>query len=187
MSEPARWRLNSAHYLNVAQLPDGTRVEWEHKETARETGRTVRKLFSVPMLLNPQDPADFNHPGEIIVAVNAGDLGRNDPRDYIFDGRLTPEMEPLNEAAQALTDAARSKWDHPIDSLPVNGGMSTQEQVFMQQMMEGFAAKIGAVLPAAGAVVPSDEVVALKERLAKLEALIAAQNKAPAPTAERRA
>ena len=185
MSEPARWSLNSAHYLNVAQLPDGTKVEWEHKETARETGRTVRKLFPVPMLLDPRDPADFNHPGEIIVAAEAADDQRNDPRDYIFDGRPTPEMEPLNEAAQALTDASRAKWDNPIDNFPVNGGMTMQEQAFMTQMMEGFAKQIGAVLPQAGAAVPNDEVSALHERIAKLEAMIAAQNKASTP--ERRA
>lgn len=185
MIEAPRWRLNSAHYLNVAQLPDGTKVEWEHKETARETGRTVRKLFQVPMLLDPRDPADFNHPGEIIVAADAGPDGRNDPRDYIFDGRPTPEMEPLNEAAQALTDAARAKWDHPIESLPANGGMTSAEQVFMQNMMDQFSKTIGA-LPQAGVAVPSAEVLELRERLAKLEALLATQAKAPAPT-ERRA
>lgn len=188
MTEAPRWRLNSAHYLNVQQLPDGTKVEWEHKETARETGRTVRKLFPVPMLLDPRDPADFNHPGEIIVAAEATDGARNDPRDYIFDGRPTPEMEPLNEAAQALTDASRAKWDHPIDSLPANGGMTTAEQVFMQNMMTEFANRIGAVLPQPGTAVPSAEVDELKARLVKLETLLAAQNKAPAPTApERRA
>jgi hypothetical protein len=133
-----------------------------------------------------EGPADFNHPGEIIVAAEATEGQRNDPRDYIFDGRPTPEMEPLNEAAQALTDASRQKWDNPIDNFPVNGGMTMQEQEFMAKMMEGFAKQIGAVLPQAGAVVPTDEVVALKERLAKLEAMIAAPNKTSAAT-ERRA
>lgn len=175
MTEAPRWRLNSAHYLNVEQLLDGTRIEWEHKETARETGRTVRKLFPVPMVLDPKEPTDYNWPGEIIVTARTEGTTLN-PRDYVFaPGNPTPEMEPLNEAAQALTDAWRSKWDHPIESLPVNGGMSTQEQVFMTQMMEGFAKQIGAVLPGAGATIPPDEVVELRERLAKLETLLTAQ------------
>src|SRR5205823_6644923 len=59
-SSAPRWRLVNAHYLNVETLPDGTRVEWEHKETARETGRTVRKLYPVPMYLDPKEPADCN-------------------------------------------------------------------------------------------------------------------------------
>jgi hypothetical protein len=71
MTEAPRWRLISPHYLKVPELPDGTKVEWEHKETARESGRTIRKLFAVPMLLEPKDPADCNYPGEIIVATKA--------------------------------------------------------------------------------------------------------------------
>jgi hypothetical protein len=140
------------------------------------------------MLLDPRDPADFNHPGEIIVAVDAGANGRNDPRDYIFDGKPTPEMEPLNEAAQAITDAARSKWDHPINSLPINGSMSTQEQAFMQNMMTEFAKTIGAALPQGNTIIANDETAELKERIAKLEALILAQTPKLTPVgASRRA
>lgn len=184
MTEAPRWSLNSAHYLNVEELPDGTRVEWEHKETARETGRTVRKLFAVPMVLDPTSPPDCNYPGQIIVTGRVDGATIN-PQDYVFNGVPTPEMEPLNEAAQALTDAARSKWDHPINSLPTNGGMSTQEQEFMKTMMADFAKTIGASLPSSNTAVPSAEVIELRERLAKLEAMIAAQAK-PAEAPARR-
>src|ERR1700748_2905378 len=104
MTEAPRWRPNSGHYLRIPELPDGTQIEWEHKETARETGRTVRKLYSVPMLLDPKGPADCNYPGEIIVA-HAVEGARNERFDYIFIGNPTPEMEPLNDAAQEISDS----------------------------------------------------------------------------------
>jgi len=177
MTEAARWRLTNPHYLNVETLPDGTAIEYEHKETSRENGRTIRKTYKVPMLLTPTEPSDCNYPDEIIVA-NAHSAAY--PQDYVFDGKPTPEMEPLNDAAQAITDAARSKWDHPIDSLPANGGMNTQEQAFFESMMKAFATQ--ATIP--NTSVPKEDYDALKARLAKLEAAIAAQ---PVPTAERRA
>lgn len=182
--EAPRWRLVNAHYLSIDEFPDGTKVEWEHKETARETGRTVRKLFKVPALLDPKDPSDCNYPGEVIVA-HAVEGCHNLRQDYIFAGEPTPEMEPLNAEAQAISDSLQSKWQHPIDTLPVNGGMSSAEQAFMQNMMTEFAKQIGAALPQANTTVADSEKEELKERLARLEALIAAQNKAPEPTSRR--
>lgn len=171
MSEAPRWSLRNAHYLNVEQLLDGTKIEWEHKETARESGRTVRKLFAVPMLLDPKEPADCNHPGEVIVSHRVEDA-RNDPRDYIFSGEPTPEMEPLNDEAQVISDSLRAKWTHPIDTLPANGGMNEREMAFFEQLMKGFAAQAPA-----NQSVPKEQYDELKERLAKLEATLAAQAK----------
>ena len=182
--EAPRWSLRNAHYIKVQELPDGTRVEWEHKETARETGRTVRKLFAVPMLLDPKEPADCNYPGEVIVA-HAVEGCHNLRADYIFLGEPTPEMEPLNDEARAISDSLQKKWQHPIDTLPVNGGMSSQEMVFMQNMMTEFVKQVGAALPQGNASVPDPEKEEMKERLAKLEAFIAAQAK-PEPTTTRR-
>jgi hypothetical protein len=179
MTEAPRWRLITGHYLKVPALPDGTVVEWEHKETNRANGRSVRKLYPVPMLLDPNDPADYNYPGEIIVAL-AVDGARNERNDYIFVGEPTPEMEPLNEAAEALTASLRHKWEHPIDTLPTNGGMTSAEQQFMEKMMEGFAKQIGASLPQANASVPASELESLKAELAALKALI--ENKPAGPT-----
>jgi hypothetical protein len=184
MLEAPRWRLITGHYLNVPELPDGTKVEWEHKETNRANGRTVRKLYPVPMLFDPNDPADHNYPGEIIVA-HAVDGARNERNDLIFFGDPTPDMECLNDAAETITNALRPKWEHPIDTLPVNGGMSSHEQAFMESMMAAFAKQVGANLPTANASVDSTEMAELKERLAKLEALLTAQTKAPEAPARR--
>src|SRR5436853_5388679 len=114
MSEAPRWRLVNAHYLKVPVLQDGTEVEWEHKETNRTNGRSVRKLFPVPMLLDTNDPSDYNYPGEIIVAHEPNDDQTNANRnDYIFIGDPTPQMETPNEAAQAIHDSIRHRRDHP--------------------------------------------------------------------------
>lgn len=184
MLEAPRWRLTAPHYLNVPTLPDGTRVEWEHRETNRDNGRAVRKLFSVPMLLDPRDPGDFNHPGEIVVTHDVE--GAHGVRgDLIFIGDPTPDMEPMNEAAEALTNAQRPRWEHPIDTLPANGGMTSHETAFMQNMMAEFTKAIGGTgLP--NASVPKEQYDELKARLEKLEAAIVASAPPTAPTPARR-
>jgi hypothetical protein len=184
MSEAPRWRLITGHYLQVPELPDGTKVEWEHKETNRANGRSVRKLYEVPILLDPNDPADHNYPGEIIVA-HAGEGLRNDRNDYIFVGDPTPDMEALNDAAEEISLSLKEKWAHPINSLPANGGMNEAESAFMAKMMEAFA-KV-TTPPQVNTAVESKEMAELKERLAKLEALLAAQPKPAEPTGIRRA
>lgn len=177
MTEAPRWRLTNPHYLNVHELPDGTRCEWEHKETARETGRTVRKLFPVPILLNPNDPADCNYPGEIIVAheSESGNLAQ----DIIFVGPPTQEMEPLNEAARLITAEYQEKWTHPIESLPVNGGMTSAESAFMAKMMEAFSRV--APPPVATTAVTEAQYNELKEQVAALTAALTAK---AGPTSE---
>src|SRR6266705_2613092 len=105
----ARWRLLTGHYLNV----EGT--EWEYKETDRNTGKQARKVFAVPLFMDPNDPSDHNYPGEIIVA-NIAD--RAFARDIIFLGDPTPDMEPLDAEAEAISESLAPKWTHPIESLP---------------------------------------------------------------------
>lgn len=183
MSEAPRWRLHEPHYLKVPELPDGTRVEWEHKETMRETGRAVRKLYAVPMLLNPNDPADHNYPGEIIVThfVEGSTILA---RDYVFEGDPTPGMEPINHAAQEITDRLRAKWDHPIDGLATSGNLNPQEAAFMEQMVKAFSGAIAQSHGPATQAVSNQEYEEMKERVARLEALLASQVKTS--TTERR-
>jgi hypothetical protein len=181
MSECPRWRLTSAHHLSIDVLPDGTKVEWEHKETSRESGRAVRKLFAVPMFLEPKDAADHNYPREIIVA-HAVEGAHNLRQDYIFRGPPTPEMEPLNEAAEILSEQWKHKWNNPVESLPANGGMTPAETVFMTKMMEAFE-RIAPMRAEPKA--DANEVEDLKDRIAKLEALITAKYNAPTEVGRR--
>ena len=163
----ARWRLTSAHYLNVPER-DGQKSEWEQRETSRETGRQVRKLYPVPLLLDPKEPTDFNYPGEIIVAH--GDKLHH-PRDLIFLGPPTPDMEPLDDEAEAITKETSKKWVHPIESLSGNYGEGIMA-IFERQLQEIIRNSGG--IPKAESVnlggVPADAFAKMQEQINELVA-----------------
>lgn len=154
----ARWRLTAPHYINVP----GT--EWEYKEVT-DTGRSVKKVFDVPAYLNPDDRADHNYPGEIIVAQAPG----AQPRDIIFLGPPGPDMAPLDEAAQALSDAESHKWVHPIEALD---GTIVGQNDGIGNALRDIAAIAASMQP--GSMVPKGEFDELKEMVQAL----AAQNAA---------
>lgn len=149
----ARWRLMTGHYLNV--VSDDEPIVWEHKETDRNTGKTARKAFPVPLLMDPNDPADHNYPGEIIV-TNAKDPAFR--KDIVFLGDPTPDMMPLDQEAEEISESLASQWKHPIESLP--GTIEPDE--LTKSMMEAFAKATGAVSTGN----------ADSARLASLEALV---------------
>lgn len=171
----ARWRLTQKHYLSVPG------VEWEQKETNRDTGRQLVKRYPVPMFLDPDNPGDVNYDGMVVVGQGKGTM----PKDYIFTGPPTPDMEPLDDEAQAITDAESPKWVHPIESLPGQGygdallvGLTKQLETLMAQQKP--AQSLGNVT--------TDAFEALKkqvEDLAKQNATLQAQL-ASAKPAERR-
>lgn len=172
MTECPRWRLITPHYLPVATLPDGTAVEWEHSETNRETGRAARKRYVVPAYLD----------AETIVTQEV-EGARVERGDVVFTGPPSPDMDPINDEAQEITNAHRERWEHPIESLPVNGGMNDKEMAFMNNMMRAFGQQ---AQQSESALVPKAQYDALAERLAKLEAILAG-DKAAAPVVARRA
>jgi hypothetical protein len=171
MTEAPRWRLMTSHYLNVP----GT--EWEHNESDRTTGKAVRKLYTVPALLDPRNPQDCNRDGDCVVA-HAIDGLRNERGDVIFLGDPTPDMEPMNDEAEEISDSLKEKWAHPIDTLPANGGMNDAEKAFMEKMMLAFTGAASA----ANQTVPKSDYDALLARVLALESA----GKVPAPAAERR-
>lgn len=146
----ARWRLLEPHHLNVP----GT--EWEYKEQDQVSGKQVRRVFPVPLLLDPRDASDHNYPGEIIVSDGNG----AQPRDIIFAGDPTPGMEPLDEAAEKISAARAPSWQHPVDSLP---------GTFSQSLIENFEKQMLAPTKAASGVSAS-EFEALKAQVAALVA-----------------
>jgi hypothetical protein len=152
-----RWRLTAGHYLMVP----GT--EWEYREV-NDKGKQSRKIFEVPAYLHPDDPGDHNYPGEIIVGQEPCE-----PKDIIFFGPPTPDMAPLDEAAQAMSDKESVKWTHPIENVSVG-----RDDV--GNALRDIAA-INASSKASGTV-PREEFDELKAQLA---ALLATQ-----PKSERR-
>lgn len=159
----ARWRLTDKHYLNIAER-DGQKIEWEYKETSTVTGRQVRKTFTVPLYLDPNQPDDQNYPGVCIVANKES---REYPRDYIFLGEPTPDMEPLDVEAETITNSVKDKWIHPIESLRANGFTETFLQGLQKQMSD--VAALHPIALSAGQVSVT-EFTALREQVALLMA-----------------
>jgi hypothetical protein len=104
----ARWKLMTAHYLNVPG------EEWEYIETDRKTGRPRRTKFPVPRLLDVNDPTCWtnrwggkdNEDGEIIVCHD----GKGEPSDQIFFGDPTPDMMPIDDEAKAISASFEDFW-----------------------------------------------------------------------------
>lgn len=139
----ARWRLRQAHYLKVP----GT--QWEYKVAVTGSNKSARQMYDVPMFLDPNDPECFNYPqmdqrgmvigGEVIVAHAANPAF---PRDIIFTGLPTPDMEPIDDEAKEISRRESSKWVHPIESLPERG--------FSQVIMTELEKKIDAIAQGSG-------------------------------------
>ena len=171
----ARWRLTAKHYINATR--HGEKTQWMREETNRDTGRVARTLFNVPMYLDPEDPRDQNYPGEIIVAYEKGAR----PQDLVFTGEPTPDMEPVDEEAQKISDATRPKWKNPIDSLPATGGNYSEALLaLLSKQLEEAANKSG---PSARAVDEAafrkmqEDMKALMESNAKLQAQLGTRPK----------
>lgn len=188
----ARWRLRNPHYLNILNPKTGRSTEWEYQETDQFSGETDRQVFAVPKLLDTADPKCFNYPGQIIVCLaDVEGKKRGEPADIVFFGEPTPEMQPFDEEAEQISASMQGKWTHPIDTLPVNGGMNANESAFMEQMMAAFAKIAGGGIAPVSAGPTAEEFAAMKAQLDEMRAIMS--NATPSspipakPTAERRA
>src|SRR5581483_11681993 len=112
-----RWRLITKHYLNCTI--NGERTEWEYEETNRDSGKRNRKRFQVPCFLDPDNPGDQTPPNSGVIYV--AHEGSERPHDIVFFGDPTPDMEPMDDEAEAISKSLEAKWVHPIDSLPATG------------------------------------------------------------------
>lgn len=144
----ARFRLKDKHYLRVP----GT--EWEQKETDRATGKQARKVYPVPLYLDPDQPADQNYPDEIIVTLKPDPAF---PRDIPFEGPPTFDMEPLDEEARAAIKKL-GRRQLPFDELPMT---------MSESMLQKFESELSSGQP-------DSRVDALQAELAELKKQIAA-------------
>ena len=121
----ARWKLDEAHYLNSP----GT--SWEQKEVDRMTGKQVRKVYPVPLHLDPNNEADWTHNVDSEDIPGGGIMvcweGKGKPRDIIFIGDPTPAMTPMDE--EARIEHAKHKWKDPIKEFDV--GMTYSEKLLV--------------------------------------------------------
>ena len=172
----ARWRLTAAHYL----LIPGTKYRYE--ETDRETGEVNRQEFDVGRLLDPNNPKDCRSAGSCIVSNAEKPL----PGDWPYKGEPTPDMEPLDEEAADISATLRAKWEHPIDSLPVQG--ANYSEALLERLEKALqvamtnSPDIAVSQPQSG--VPLEDFKALQEQVA---ALIARNSELESAQVKRRA
>jgi len=169
MTECPQWRLRTAHYLNVPN------TEYIHTEVSRDTGRQNRKSFQVPRLIDPTDPNDCNRDGDCIV-YNLVEGATKMPRFAIqFIGDPTPEMEPLNDEAQALSDNFKEKWAKRFTSFELAGEVGEE---YFQNLTRAIEKAIdkggGRVTEPNQPVVSLEQFNALQTQLTKLQAQITA-------------
>lgn len=157
----ARWRVTAKHYINAKQFGEDT--QWMREETNRDTGRAFRRFFTVPLLIDPEDPICINkNVGFCVVATEGSEM----PGDIIILGPPTPDMEPLDDDAKAITKAESVKWKDPINSLPISIG-------------DDFGNQLLAMLTSQFNTVANQSNTSLKganpDQIAKLEAMLLAQ------------
>lgn len=180
----ARFKLTAAHYLNTKD-PN----EWEYKEVDRTSGKEKRHLRQVPMFLHPEDPSTWNYiterlpngqiaDGMIVVSTKED---TNFPKDIVFIGPPTMDMEPLDDEAKVMIAALQGKWKHPIDSLPGN---------FAEKLPDLWQQQIENAKQAAAPNISTKELddlrkanTTLAEQLAELKAIVEAIASAPPPAA----
>lgn len=155
----ARWRLTQPHYLRVP----GTK--WRYEETDRETGERAEQTFEIPRFLDPNNPRDCRSTGVCVVSYAQG----AQPRDWIFEGDPTPDMEPLDEEATKISASFEDKWKHPIDSLESQGGFG--EALFRKLEQQLTQVLAGSKTPAVSVGgVSREEFEELQKQLATLMA-----------------
>jgi hypothetical protein len=175
----ARWLLTQPHYLKV------TDTFWEQTETDRVTGRQKKKKYPVPMHLDPRCAQDWNNKpgassGHISRGGNSWDEGfitvchegKGESHDYVFTGDPTPDMEPIDEEAQAIS--ATFQWHDPTRFFQPGEG----EMTFAERMILTMQDEMKAQAPAQNG--------ALNDTLAMLAQAVAQQTQLLAKLSDRR-
>ncbi|MDE2106425.1 MAG: hypothetical protein KGL39_54925 [Patescibacteria group bacterium] len=158
----ARWRLTASHYLNV---PGCT---YTREEQDRETGETAKFTYEVPMLLDIRSPPRrYSQDGNIFVTDKPG----GNPRDVVFLGPPTPDMEPQDDEARAIS--AKQSWQNPMGegAFPSTGDVVYADaltQKFERMIIE-ITNKIAPSAPAlSGAGIDPDAFAELQKQVAAL-------------------
>jgi hypothetical protein len=148
----ARFRLKAKHYLAV---PGST---WEQTETDQQTGVRARKVHEVPRYLDPDAPPDCNYPGEIIVTTKTD---TKFPRDILFRGPPTPDMEPLDDEAIVIMDNYMAQFggQHPIESLEATG------VIYSDRVLENLQKQVASLVSKSE---QTDRMFALEKQVAEL-------------------
>lgn len=128
----AVWKLSQPHYLNILD-ETGEHTKYEHKEQLQGAKKATRVMFNVPCLLDPRDASDHNFQGMILVRHGES---RMYPMAHEFRGPPTPDMDPMDEEAEKITEATRPTWSNPIENIGDGGYAAGIEAMFARQLGE---------------------------------------------------
>lgn len=151
----ARWKCLVGHYL-YGHMPGDEKNEWMREETNRDTGRVARKFMKVPVYIDPKDPSCCNRDGDCIVCHE----GRGLPSDIVFEGNPTPDMQPIDDEAKALSDKFAGDYTkmENVEGGKANDVLSRLESVLADTMKSAVSTKN----------VPNDVLEAMNKRLEEL-------------------
>lgn len=176
----ARFKLLEKHYINIEGC------DWEEKQElqtkVRGRHRLHKKVFVVPMYLDPKDQSDQNYPGEIIISTEEN---RRYPDDYVTGPGFmcTIDMLPLDDDAEAMMEEFKASYrgEHPIESL--NGSLGEDILAKLSRQLDS----LGKLQPPLAAPITASELDSIKaenaDLRAKLDAIMERLNM-PAPTAK---
>lgn len=161
----ARWKLMTPHYIFTTQI-----TEWEY--TAVVGGKQVRRRFTVPRFIDPNDPGDWtnrwgmangnnfvgNEEGITVVAYE----GKGQPGDIIFSGDPTPDMMPMDDEASEISAQFTGRWAYKPDNA---------EMSFSQSLVDAIETIVEAKPePQAVKIAGLDELMALQTQSNKIMA-----------------
>lgn len=109
----ARWRLRQPHYLNTVKP-----AIWRHEEQSQASGEKHEQDYIVPRYLDPGDPKQMSRDGEVVVCLKG--KGEKGDWEVADETSVTPDMDPIDEEAQEISDRLAPNWAHPIETLPSN-------------------------------------------------------------------
>jgi hypothetical protein len=188
VSQPPIWRLRDHHYLNV---PNTFYIK---REVDGETQEMIEHKYPVPRLLRLDDPKACNAGDGVVLVSTDSQAKMINARMWIFDGEPTPDMEPQNDAAEAISAQFRPRWLKPFEELHATGGGSGN---FAKDLENALARVLDSAAAGKSTPTSSEGILAeinaqmkqLMEQNAALSAKVAAlegDNAAPAPAAPAR-
>ena len=126
----ARWQLTEAHALHT--IPP---TKWEWQQINRMTGRPERKIFNVPLHLDPNIEGDWNYQERIGNNIVDGKIivcheGKGEPKDIVFTGDPTPGMLPIDDEARAIS--SRFSWTPTQGLDEISQANSHQQQILVE-------------------------------------------------------
>lgn len=172
----ARWRLTASHYLHLQE-----ETKWEYTEVDRSNGRQKRTQYVVPRLLDINDPADWTEKmlgmdGKPVEGyINVCDGNSPERGDLIYKGKPTPDMLPLDEAAEKITSQYRDAWNFAADAEPGS---------FSQNLIDNFQKQLSEVQ--ANLKPQATEIPGMADFMASMTAIMAKQTELIAEMAKGR-